>query len=372
MSTNRPQPLPLITADLRVLVGSRLSFLLVLVPVSVLLSALSLPPQAIFVTSAIAVVPLAGIIGTATEQLAARMGSTAGGLLNATFGNATELIIALLALNAGLPEVVKASISGSIIGNILLVLGLGMFAGGWKHGRQRFDRTAAGASATMLFLAVVALVMPAVFDLTVFGSLSPTGATVERLSLLVAAVLIAIYLASLVFSLKTHTSLFSAADETAGPNASLRASLVVLATATALAALEAELLVQSISEASASLGMTELFIGVVVVAIVGNAAEHFSAVVAAAKNKMNLSVTIATGSATQVALFVAPVLVFASWAIGRPLSLVFNAFEIVAIALSVLALAMVSLDGESNWFEGLQLVAVYVVLGIVFYFVPAM
>ncbi len=375
---------------------NKLNLLLLFVPVAVVVQILHLPRLWLFGVSALAIIPLAGLIGEATEQLAHRTGAAVGGLLNATFGNATELIIALIALRAGLPEVVKASISGSIIGNVLLVLGASFLFGGWKWTRQYFDQTHASASAAMLFLAVVALVMPAVFDLAVYGSLSENTSVVQSLSLLVAIVLILNYLASLVFSLRTRRSLFSAdqrptprtiedtvAGETAAtvapesepeeesPRLGLTSSLVLLGVATVLTAVMSELLVQGISDATRALGLTEFFVGVIVVAVVGNAAEHFSAVSMAMKNKMDLAVTIATGSSTQIALFVAPVLVIASFLFGTPMSLVFNAFEIVGIAFSVLVLAVVSLDGESNWFEGLQLIAVYLMLAIVFYFVPA-
>ncbi|MHB1161578.1 MAG: calcium/proton exchanger [Chloroflexota bacterium] len=351
--------------------GTRLNWLLVFVPVSLVIELLGLPKLWLFAVSALAIIPLASLIGQATEQLALRVGPGIGGLLNATFGNATELIIALFALRAGLHEVVKASISGSIIGNILLVLGLSMFVGGLGRARQTFNQTSAGASAAMLFLALVALVMPAVFDLAVFGTLAPTGAIVEQLSLLVAVVLMATYLASLVFSLKTHRALFTSVPiEPEAARLSTRASLGLLLVITVVTAFEAELLVEAIHEATVALGMTEFFVGVIVVAVIGNAAEHFAAVVMARKNKMDLAVTIATGSSTQIALFVAPVLVFTSFFFGRPMSLVFNAFEIAAVGLSVLVLSVVSLDGESNWFEGLQLLAVYLVLAIVFFFVP--
>ena len=351
---------------------SKLNWLLIFVPVSVIMDFLGVPDLWVFITSAIAIVPLAGLIGQATEQVAHRTGPGIGGLLNATFGNATELIIAAFALAAGLQEVVKASISGSIIGNILLVLGLSMLAGGWGRDKQTFNQTNAGASAAMLFLAAIALVMPAVFDLTLFGTLERTTPAIEQLSLLVALVLLATYLSSLVFSLRTHRSLFSSvAHEPEEPTLGMPAALSLLLGATVLAAVEAELLVGAISEATQALGMTEFFVGVIVVAVVGNAAEHFSAVVMAMKNKMDLAMTIATGSATQIALFVAPVLVLLSFTIGQPMSLIFNAFEIGAVVVSVLILAIVSLDGESNWFEGVQLVAVYFILAIVFYFVPA-
>lgn len=359
----RPSPLAFLKT-------SYLNWLLLFVPVSLALEIAHAPAVWVFVTAGLAIVPLAGLIGLATEELARFVGPAVGGLLNASFGNATELIIAVFALRAGLDEVVKASLSGSIIGNVLLVLGLSMFAGGWGRNKQKFDRTHAGANAAMLFLAVVALVMPAVFDLTVYGSLEAQPPVVEKLGLLVAMVLMATYLASLVFSLKTHHPVIAEEPDEAPARLSKRGAMGLLLAATVVTAVEAEVLVGAIGEATRALGMTEFFVGVIVVAVIGNAAEHFSAVVMARKDKMDLAVSIATSSSTQIALFVAPVLVFVSFLIGHPMSLVFNAFEVVGIGLSVAALAVVSLDGESNWFEGLQLVAVYVVLAIVFYFVP--
>ncbi|MCE5200371.1 calcium/proton exchanger [bacterium] len=352
--------------------GSWLNWLLVFIPLTVTIGITGAPKLWLFLTSALAIVPLAGLIGSTTEQISSRTGPGLGGLLNATFGNATELIIALFALSAGLQEIVKASISGSIIGNNLLVLGASMFAGGLGREKQTFSRTKAGASAAMLFLAVVALVMPAVFDLAVFGTLERSTPRIELLSLLVSMVLIFTYLASLIFAFKTHRDLISSVpSDEQEPRLSISNSIMLLALATAAVAWESEVLVGAVEGATRSLGMTEFFVGVVIVAIVGNAAEHFSAVLMARRNHMELAVTIATGSSTQIALFVAPVLVFASFVIGNPLSLVFNAFEIAAIGLSVMALSLVSLDGESNWFEGMQLIAVYVILAIVFYFVPA-
>ena len=250
-------------------------------------------------------------------------------MLNATFGNATELVIAVLALREGLNELVKASISGSIIGNALLVLGLSMFVGGWKRERQTFNRVRAGASAAMLFLSVAALVMPAVFDLAVFGTLEEGPAVVENISLIVAGVLMFVYLASLVFELRTHKRLFTTVGhgEPAVPHARATAALV-LGLATAVVALESEIFVSSIHAAQSVLGLSEFFIGVVVVAVVGNAAEHATAVFAAAEDKMELAMAISTGSTTQIALFVAPLLVFASLFFGHPMALVFNPFEI--------------------------------------------
>ncbi len=360
---------------LQLLTVNRLNWLLLFVPVSIVLELMHRKELEfwLFITAALAIIPLAGLIGEATEELASYVGPAVGGLLNATFGNATELIIALLALQQGLHEVVKASISGSIIGNILLVLGLSMLAGGWGRDKQRFNRTNAGASASMLLLAVIALVMPAIFELVRYGKVEDGAAApgpVQHLSLLVSIVLILIYAASLLFSLKTHRSLL-ATDHGEARLARLGrgAAMGLLLVATVVTAFMAEFLVGSIHAATQALHMSEFFVGVIVVAVIGNAAEHFSAVVMARKDKMDLSVTISTASSTQIALFVAPVLVFASYAFGRPMSLIFNAYEVAAIALSTLVLSVITLDGESNWFEGLQLVAVYIILGIVFYFV---
>lgn len=348
------------------------NWLLLFIPVSIILELSHASKLLIFTTAALAIIPLAGLIGRGTEELADRVGPGLGGLLNATFGNATELIIALFALHAGLFEVVKASISGSIIGNLLLVLGISMLVGGWGREKQTFNRTGAGASAAMLFLAVVALVLPAVFDLTITGTLKEIDTPAVRyFSLLVAIVLILTYFAGLLFSLKTHRAFFMVdlPEEPQMARMSVPNATILLLIATVLTAIEAELLVGAITEATKILGMTEFFVGIIVVAVIGNAAEHFSAVMLARKNKMELSMTIATASSTQIALFVAPVLVFVSFLWHRPMSLIFNAFEVVGITCSVLILTIVSLDGESNWFEGFQLVAVYLVLAIVFFFV---
>lgn len=353
------------------LLGNWLNLFLLFVPISLALELVGGMSVWVFAASAVAIIPLAGLIGQATEELAHRVGPGVGGLLNATFGNATELIIALFALQAGLQEVVKASLSGSIIGNLLLVMGASMVAGGWGRDKQVFNRTHASNSAAMLFLAVVALVMPAVFDLEVFGSLVQRGPDIQELSVLVSVVLLVTYGASLIFSLRTHRDLITAApaaEDTA--RLTLREAMLLLLGATIVVAVESEILVGTIHETTAAIGMTEFFVGIVVVAIVGNAAEHASAVWMAMENRMELAVTIATSSSTQIALFVAPALVLASLLIGTPMTLVFNGFEVVAISLSVIAASLVTLDGESNWFEGVQLVAVYLVLAIVFYFAP--
>jgi Ca2+:H+ antiporter len=349
------------------------------IPIAVVLELAHAAPTVIFAASALGVIPTAALMGRATEELATRSGPGIGGLLNVTFGNAPELIIALFALNAGLHEVVKASIVGSILGNILLVLGAAMVVGGAKRERQFFDRTAATAQSAMLLLACVALVMPAIFEL-IEGSGLPQpdderinyDGTVEDLSIGVAIVLMVTYVAGLVFSLRTHKDLFNPADHGdphEGEAWSVRKAVFALALAGAAVGLMSEILVGSISEAAEDIGISEFFVGVIVVAIVGNAAEHWVAVLVAAKNKMDLAVNISIGSSAQIALFVAPVLVLASYFVGpHPMALVFNGFEVAAVLLAIMIASHVTNEGESNWFEGVQLLAVYAVLGLAFYF----
>jgi Ca2+:H+ antiporter len=331
----------------------------------------------VFAASALGIIPTAALMGRATEELAARSGPGIGGLLNVTFGNAPELIIALFALGKGLQEVVRASIVGSIVGNILLVLGAAMLAGGIGRDKQTFNRTGAAIQTSMLMLAAAALIMPAIFELVegkglpLPGSIATQyGGTVEHLSLAVAIVLIGTYVLGLVFSLRTHRDLFNPDYEDEDSwGWSVRTSVIALAIAGVLVGVMSEVLVGSITEASESVGLSEFFIGVVVVAIVGNAAEHWVAVLVARKDKMDLSVNIAIGSSSQVALFVAPVLVLCSYFIGPyPLALVFNGFELGAIVIAILIANYVIQDGESTWFEGVQLLAVYLVFGLAFYF----
>jgi Ca2+:H+ antiporter len=354
-----------------------LGFMLVLVPVALAVKLGHAPPLWIFISSAAAIMPLAGYMGRATEHLAERTGPGIGGLLNATFGNAAELIIALVALSKGLDEVVKASITGSIIGNILLVLGLSFLAGGLRHSTQVFNRTAAGVGATLLVLSTIGLVIPALFDMV-----APPGVAEDRLqplSMAIAGVLLVTYGLSLVFSLHTHKHLYASAnqemtadDEAADPAAegdhwSVKKSVIVLLAATVGVALMSEFLVSAIEHSADALG-GELFVGVIVVAIIGNAAEHSTAILVALKNKMDLSLNIAVGSSAQIALFVAPVLVFAGAIMGQPMDLRFSNFEVIAVALSVWAVCQISDDGESNWLEGAMLLAVYAILALAFFF----
>lgn len=373
------------------------------IPIAIVLDVAGAGAVPIFITSALGVIPTAALMGRATEELAERSGPGIGGLLNVTFGNAPELIIALFALNKGLHEVVKASLVGSILGNILLVLGAAMFFGGWGRDRQLFDRTAASAQSSMLLLAIAAMVMPAIFELVEGRGLpSPSSerinydTTVEHLSYAVAAILILSYIAGLVFSLKTHRDLFNpdhgpdptkpgvaaglpldthpepatVADASEhGEPWPMRKAVGALALAGVAVGVMSEILVGSISEAAHSIGLSEFFVGAIVVAIVGNAAEHWVAVLVARKDQMDLAVNIAIGSSAQIALFVAPVLVLASLVLGpHPLALVFNGFELGGLILAVVIANHVTNEGESTWFEGVQLLAVYVVLGVSFYY----
>jgi Ca2+:H+ antiporter len=350
------------------------------IPIAIALDVANASSVAIFFTAALGIIPTAALMGIATEELAARSGPGIGGLLNVTFGNAPELIIALFALGSGLHEVVKASIIGSIIGNILLVLGGAMFVGGIGRTKQRFSATAANVQSLMLFLAAAALIMPAIFELVEGRGLPAVGAervdygsTVEHLSLAVAIVLIGTYVAGLLFSLKTHRDIFNPPDEDDSDDAhfgwSSRRSITMLAIAGLAVGVMSEVLVGSIADASESVGLSEFFIGVIIVAIVGNAAEHWVAVLVAHKNKMNLAVNIAIGSSAQVALFVAPVLVIVSFFLGpAPLPLVFNGFELGAVLIAVLIANVVTHEGESTWFEGVQLLAVYLILVLAFAF----
>jgi Ca2+:H+ antiporter len=362
----------------RFLGGGGWPYLLVpFIPIAIALELAHAGAAVIFTASALGVVPTAAMMGRATEELAARAGPGIGGLLNVTFGNAPEIIIALFALHEGLQEVVKASIVGSILGNTLLVLGAAMFVGGLGRERQFFDRTAATAQSAMLLLAVTAMAMPAIFEMVEGRGLPDPGAEivnygskVEGFSFAVAIVLLLTYGAALLFSLRTHRDLFNppSAEEVHEEPWSVRRSVLSLAGAGVAVGVMSEILVGSISETAESVGLSEFFIGVIVIAIVGNAAEHWVAVLVAHKDKMDLAVNIAIGSAAQIALFAAPLLVLVSWVLGPfPMPLVFNGFELGAIFLAVLISLHVTNEGESTWFEGFQLLAVYVVLAIAFF-----
>src|SRR5215207_3305087 len=353
-------------------------YLGVFIPVAIALELAHADAVLVFGAAALAVIPCAAVMGEATEAIAARTGPGVGGLLNVTFGNAPELIIAFFALLEGLQEVVKASIVGSVIGNILLVMGGAMLVGGLPRDKQTFSRTAANAQSAMLMLALAALIFPALFQLIHGGGLPQVGeervnfgSDLEKLSFGVAVVLLISYVAGLFFSLRTHRAVFNPYSEQEDETHRwpVRRAAVYLALAAVAVGVMSEILVGSITEASEDIGLSEFFIGVFVVAIVGNAAEHWVAVLVAAKDKMDLAVNIAIGSSAQIALFVAPVLVLLSFVAGPdPMALVFNGYELGALLFAVLIANLVTQDGESNWFEGVQLLALYAVLGLVFYF----
>lgn len=360
--------------------GSGWPYLLVpFIPIAVALELAHASAGLIFGAAALGVIPTAALMGRSTEELAHRTGPGIGGFLNVTFGNFPELVIAFFALREGLQEVVKASIIGSILGNVLLVMGAAMLAGGLRRERQTFDRTAANVQVLMLLLAGAALVLPAVFELIDGGRLPRVDDEevnypndVETMSAIVAVILLFTYAAGLLFSLRTHRSLFNPTDgaEHEGEEAwPIKRSVATLAVAGVAVGLMSEILVGSITEASESIGISPFFVGLIVVAIVGNAAEHWVAIYFAMKDKMDLSVNIAIGSSAQIALFVAPVLVLLSFVVGpHPMALVFNGYELVAVLLAILVANFVVNEGESTWFEGLQLLALYALMGVVFFY----
>lgn len=361
-----------------------LYLLLILVPIAIAGRFLHWNETVQFVLAAAAIIPLADLTGEGTENLAARAGQKIGGLLNATLGNAAELIITIFAIRAGLLELVKASITGSILGNLLLVLGASIFLGGLKNGHQRFHRTQASTNATMLILAVIALVIPSIFSSTIAaetadeahlhlqlaGGLNPD---VEALSLGVASVMMLMYGLGIFYSFRTvgDSPLTRPAVHIETVEAwSLRKSILVLVVATVAIAWVSEILVGVVEPVLEHLGWTEFFLGVILIPIVGNVAEHLTGVQVAIKNQMDLSMEISIGSSLQIALFVAPALVFVSLLMGNPLTLVFNRFELIALISASLIAALVALDGESNWLEGAQLLVVYIIVALAFFFLP--
>lgn len=353
--------------------------LLVFIPISLAAHFLEWGELIVFITAGLAILPLAAWMGEATEEIAVVVGPSLGGLLNATFGNATELIIALVALNAGLIDVVKASITGSIIGNLLLVMGLSMLLGGLRYKEQTFQSVVARVNASSMNLAVIAILLPTAMNYTSIGI---SERTVQNLSLAVAVVLILVYGLTLLFSMKTHAYLYDVGvaeieieaeekhEEISEEKPNLWLWTSVLLVCTLFVALESELLVDTLEVATSKLGLTALFTGVILLPIVGNAAEHATAVTVAMKDKMDLSLSVAVGSSMQIALFVAPVLVIAGRFMNQPMDLDFNPFELVAVAVAVLIANSISSDGKSNWLEGTLLLAAYVVLGFAFYFHP--
>jgi Ca2+:H+ antiporter len=363
-----------------------LRYLLIFVPLAVAAELLEWNPLIIFSFSCIALIPLAGLLGEATEELAIHTGPKVGGLLNATLGNAAELIITIVALSAGKLDLVKASITGSILGNLLLILGASLLLGGLKNGIQRFDRGLVGMSGTMMMLAVIGLLIPTLFELVheielgrvdVFNT-NVNDPALNSLSLWVAGILIVLYILSLIFTFQTppreeHAGVedHSAEEEAHQAKWSVPVSVGVLAISTVAIVFLSEFLVGAVEPVVESMGVSELFLGVIIIPIVGNVAEHIVGVQVAYKNKMDLSLSISLGSSMQVALFVAPLLVFVSLLFGPELTLFFSLLEVAALALSVTIAAMVSVDGESNWLEGAQLLAVYFVVALGFYFTGA-
>jgi Ca2+:H+ antiporter len=356
--------------------------LLLAFPLAILAELAGWNPVLVFSFSALGVIPLAGYIGEATEALAHFTGPRLGGLLNATLGNAAELIITIFAIREGLLELVKASITGSILGNLLLVLGMSMLLGGIRNGVQMFSRRHASRNAILLALAVVALLIPSLLSAYIGDT---NSLKVEAFSLGVAAVMIVLYALGILFSFRVEQPTMSAgpvptgtkedddsapALDEASPDWSLRTAILVLGLSTAGVAILSELLVGAVEPVVVSLGISEFFLGIILIPIVGNVAEHLVAVTVAIDNKMDLSVEIALASSLQIALFVAPVLVFISLLFSQPLQLIFNEFELLALITSVLIAALVSADGESNWLEGAELLAVYLILGLAFFLLP--
>ncbi|MCP4199626.1 MAG: calcium/proton exchanger [Proteobacteria bacterium] len=345
--------------------------LLLFIPLAIVAELLHWPHLIIFGASALAIVPLAGALGQATEVLAERTGPRLGGLLNASLGNAAELIIALVAINAGKLELVKASIIGSIIGNILLVLGLAILLGGLKNGIQRFDRAQAGLDATMLVLVAIAISVPSVFN----AAIEPNKLAVEELSLATAAVMLIIYGLAIFYMLRSDEPEREVGPTVqpshAGPHWDFRLAMIILVASVVGIAIMSEFLVTSMEPVTAAIGLSEFFVGIILIPLVGNVAEHLVAVQVAIKDQMDLSLSIAIGSSLQIALFVAPILVFLSLLFGNPLALEFNSFELIALTAASVIGAFVSLDGKSNWLEGALLLAVYLILALSFFFLPA-
>ncbi|MFC5848205.1 calcium/proton exchanger [Deinococcus petrolearius] len=354
-----------------------LNVLLVFLPIAAFLEFTGGNPTLIFLSAALAILPLAGIMGQATEQLAVRAGSAIGGLLNATFGNATELIIAFFALQAGKLDVVKASIIGSILGNLLLVMGLAVLVGGLKYKEQRFNLKSAGTITSLLTISLIALSIPTIFDYAARAVAPGAAAQLDvNLSDAAAVVLIVMYASYLLFTLRTHKDILSTSDDDeageghGGELWSVPLSVGVLAASTVAVAFMSEFLVGTLEEATASLGLTEFFVGLILIPIIGNAAEHAAAVMFALRGKMNLSMTISLGSTVQVALLVAPLLVLAGLLVGQPMNLVVTPLELVAIVAAVLIANSVVRDGETNWLEGVLLLGVYVILAFAVFFYP--
>jgi Ca2+:H+ antiporter len=342
-----------------------LKLLLIFIPVSIIFEIMHLGDVPLFIFSCLSIIPLASLMGEATEEIAVYTGPRIGGFMNATFGNATELIIAFFALRAGMFDVVKASIAGSVIGNILLVLGASMFAGGLKHKIQKFNQKSIDVSSSMLLFSVIGLIVPAIFLHTVTPDMLNTS-KYEALSVTIAFLMFLLYIMWLVFSFYTHKDVY--ATELASHTKakwSLKKAIGVLVLATVAIAVESEFLVSSVESITHEFGISQFFIGIILIPIIGNAAEHSTAIIMALKNKMDVAVEIAIGSSLQIILFVAPVLIFLSL-LFKPMHLVFNEFELISMIIAVVIANKVASDGESNWLEGLQLMVVYAIIAVAF------
>ena len=358
--------------------SSAIFFLLVFVPVAVVLEFVHADHITLFIVAAIALIPLAKLIGDSTEHLSTHYGPTVGSLLNVTFGNAAEIIIAIVAISAGLLDLVKASITGAIIGNILLIFGLSVVTGGFKFKEQRFNKENVGFQSSMLFLAVIGLAVPTIVSFTMLPG-SENEQNIQLLSDSLAIILLIVYVLGIIFTFFTHKHLFSQADairakaeveeEVHASHWSKKKSFLLLAASMVGVIVVSEILVGSVEETGEQLGFGELFVGAIIVGIVGNAAEHSSAILLARKGKIELSIGIAAGSGTQIALFVVPILVFAGIALGQPFNLVFTLFELAVVFLGAIILNLIVHDGKSNWFEGVMLTAVYIIIAIGFFFI---
>jgi Ca2+:H+ antiporter len=375
--------------------SSALYFLLIFVPIAVILELVHAEHMVLFVVAALGLIPLAKLIGDSTEHLAAYYGATLGSLLNVTFGNAAEIIIGIVSINAGLLDLVKASITGSILGNILLIFGLSIIAGGLKYKEQIFNRQNTGVQTSMLFLAIIGLAVPTVLTATTIKPVDVNNQIkIQFLSDSLAFLLLAVYIAGIIFTVFTHKHLFFAQPpvevqtEMEGQNMlslgrkgtdaegklnhghwGKKKSFVMLGISMAGVVIVSEILVGSVEATTKEFGFGELFVGAVIIGIVGNAAEHTSAIILARKGKIDLSIGIAAGSGTQIALFVVPILVIAGIIIGKPVTLVFTIFELVSVFLAAIILNLIAHDGKSNWFEGLMLTTVYVIIAIGFFFI---
>lgn len=342
-----------------------LKFLLIFLPLSVIAELIHLDPKWIFVMSALSILPLAGILGEATEEISIYTGPRVGGFINATFGNATELIISFFALKAGLFDVVKASIAGSVLGNVLLVLGVSMLAGGCKYKTQYFNKHAINVSSSQLMFSVIGLCIPAIFMYTISPDVQNTS-KYEIISICIAVIMLLIYIAGLFFSFYTHKNLYTSEQEgDLLAKWSLKKAIIILVSTTVLIAIESEFLVGSVEPMTESFGISKIFVGIILIPIIGNAAEHSTVILMAMKNKMDVAVEIAIGSSLQIILFVTPVLIFLSL-LFKPMSIVFTTFELVALALAAFITNKIAEDGESNWLEGLLLIFVYVIIAICF------